>query len=177
MTEQIRFEGEELPRSKNAIDEARDTTCCFTGHRDIPQISDIYSLVREAIVNAYDSGYRNFCAGGAKGFDTIAALNTLALRETEYSDIKLILILPYKDQHLYWEKESRSVYETILEKADSVEYVSDKYHKWCLFERNRRLVKRSSRCICYLTQEKSGTSYTVDLAKKDGLSIINLAKI
>ena len=177
MPEQIRFEGEEYPTPPNSEDEARSITCCFSGHRDIPQISGIYSLVRQEILNAYNLGYRNFCAGGAIGFDTIAALNTLALRETDYPDIKLQLILPYKGQHLSWEKEKRDLYETILEKADSVEYVSDHYGKWCLFERNRRLVKRSSYCICYLTQTKGGTLYTIDLAKKNGLSVVNLANI
>lgn len=44
----------------------------------------------------------------------------------------------------------------------------------CMHERNRRLVDNSAVCVCYLTQPAGGTHYTVEYARRQGLSIINL---
>lgn len=44
-----------------------------------------------------------------------------------------------------------------------------------MFRRNRYLVDNSSICIAYLTKNKGGTAYTVDYAKKLGVTVINIA--
>ena len=45
-----------------------------------------------------------------------------------------------------------------------------------MHKRNRHLVDNSSICICYLTENSGGTFYTVNYAKKQGLTVINLAE-
>ena len=89
MSDQIKFDGLEPPQAEAGT--PKSITCCFTGHRNISPGTDLYTTVREEIIKAYRLGYRIFCAGGAMGFDTVAALNTLALRESLYPDIRLIL--------------------------------------------------------------------------------------
>ena len=173
MTEQIRFDGFEAQIPQHPSE--RNITCCFTGHRDINETPQLYAHVRTEIEAAYNNGYRIFRAGGALGFDTVAALNTLALRESKYPDIRLELVLPYPDHHVRWNDHNKKLFTTTVEKANKIEYVSEHYTKWCMFARNRRLVEESSLCICYMTDKKSGTGYTVDYAKKNGLKIINLA--
>jgi hypothetical protein len=59
--------------------------------------------------------------------------------------------------------------------ADKVVDTSAEYTRGCMFKRNRHLVDNSSVCICYLTQRRGGTAYTVDYAQKAGLEIINIA--
>ena len=173
MSEQIRFDGfEPLETNENS---EKSITCCFTGHRNVSQNPLLYASTRMEIEKAYSLGYRIFCAGGALGFDTVAALNVLALRENGYSDIKLHLVLPYPDQHAKWNRYDQHTFEEILKRANSVEYVSDTYTKWCMHTRNRRLVELSSYCICFMDDEKSGTGYTVNYARKNGLRIVNLA--
>ena len=44
-----------------------------------------------------------------------------------------------------------------------------------MLKRNRHLVDNSSVCICYLTESTGGTAYTVEYARKSGLTIVNLA--
>lgn len=58
-------------------------TCCFTGHRDMPsdRKSDIRSQLKAAVERAIQNGYRFFGAGGALGFDTMAARSVLELRQ------------------------------------------------------------------------------------------------
>lgn len=68
-------------------------TACFTGHRelqtdDLPEIS---KRLEDTLVKLIEQGYRYFGAGGALGFDTLAAQVDLRLRE-RYPQIRLILV-------------------------------------------------------------------------------------
>ena len=60
-----------------------------------------------------------FGAGGALGFDTLAAQCVLSLRK-RYSHIKLILVLPCTTQTKGWSKDDIAVYEEIKSQADKV---------------------------------------------------------
>ena len=116
-----------------------------------------------------------FGAGGALGFDTLAAQAVLKLKE-RYPDIKLILVLPCKTQTSGWRQTDIDEYERIKAAADKVVYTSEVYYRGCMHKRNRHLVDNSSLCICYLTEDRGGTYYTVNYAKENGLQIINLAE-
>lgn len=109
------------------------------------------------------------------GFDTMAAQIVLRL-QTTYPDIRLILFLPCVSQTRGWGTASIEEYERIKRLADNVIYVSQEYSKGCMFKRNRLLVDNSSICVCYLTEGRGGTAYTVNYAKTKRLTIINLAK-
>ena len=87
-------------------------------------------------------------AGGALGFDTLAAKTVLDIM----------------------------VYEDIKRRSDKIVYVSREYTPDCMHRRNRHLVDHSGTCICYLTRSTGGTAYTVDYARRKGLRIINLAE-
>lgn len=152
-------------------------TCCFSGHR---QICDEH-LIRlpECLTVLLDSlikkGFRHFKTGGAIGFDTIAALKCLELKN-KYPDLSvtLELCLPCRDQTLGWSEMEKSAYRFILERADKVSYESDVYTKGCMHARNRRLVNGSDVCVCYLSADKGGTAYTCSYAKEKGVEVINL---
>ena len=109
------------------------------------------------------------------GFDTLAAQCVLYLKK-QYPQIKLILVLPCESQTRNWDSEDINVYEQIRGQADKVVYTSKEYTRDCMFRRNRHLVDNSSICIAYLTQNKGGTAYTIDYAKKKGVRVINLAE-
>lgn len=151
-------------------------TCCFTGHRFIePQEAEkVFIKTKEDISLLASKGVKYFGAGGAIGFDTIAALAVLSVREIN-PEIKLILVLPCKNQTRFWKQADIDIYKYIKSKADKVKYVSNQYYDGCMQKRNRRLVDCSSYCICYLKNDQSGTAYTVNYAKQQGLKIINIA--
>lgn len=121
-----------------------------------------------------EQGYLYFGVGGALGFDTLAAKTVLRFKE-RYPQIKLILVLPCKTQTSGWGEKDIQIYEEIKSRRDKFVYTSDEYTRGCMFKRNRHLVDYSSVCICYLTEQKGGTAYTVDYAKKQDLSVINVA--
>lgn len=149
-------------------------TCCFTGHRKIPldQLESVTQRLRDAVIASIKDGYLYFGAGGALGFDTLAAQTVLELKK-DYPNIKLILVLPCKTQTRGWEQEDVEEYDRIIGAADKVVYTSQNYYRGCMQKRNRHLVDFSSLCICYLNKSTGGTAYTVDYAKKNKLTIIN----
>lgn len=153
-----------------------ERTACFTGHRTIPflQRRKIEKRTEEALIEAIKQGYRFFGAGGALGFDTLAAQTVLRLKKT-YPQIKLILVLPCLSQTRGWRSEDIAEYERIKAAADKVVYTSQEYTRDCMFKRNRHLVDNSSLCIAYLTENTGGTAYTVDYARFKGLIIKNVA--
>ena len=141
----------------------KEKTVCFTGHRKIAIeqqmiVADrLHSLIEKLILD----GFTQFIAGGALGFDTLAALSVLSLKE-KYPQAKLILALPCVTQTNGWSTE------------DIVVYVSQKYTRGCMFKRNRYLVDHSSVCVAFLTENKGGTAYTAEYARQKGLQVINL---
>jgi len=154
----------------------KNQTCCFTGHRNIPidERESIKQRLKEEIISLIHQGVRYFATGGALGFDTMAALAVLKLKR-EYPHIRLILVLPYRDQQEKWRAWDKFIYDLILDQADKAVYISRYYTHDCMHKRNRHLVDHSGICVCYLTNPHSGTAYTVDYAKQRGLRIINLA--
>ena len=153
-------------------------SCCFTGHRNIPQrkSGQIQERLRNEIVTAIQDGYTFFYAGGAIGFDTMAAQAVLELK-AQYPYIKLILALPCVNQTDGWEQSDIDENERIRVLADEVIYTSEEYKKGCMHKRNRYLVDHSSLCICYMTRKSGGTAYTVKYAKNKEIAIVNIKDI
>jgi len=153
----------------------RNQTCCFTGHRRIPPevLPSLAAQLEKTVRELIQTGIRFFGAGGALGFDTLAAETVLRLRG-EFPHIRLILVLPCRDQTRGWPREDAARYERILTQADSVVYVDRQYTPGCMHKRNRRLVDHSSVCVAYCTRATGGSAYTVDYARGQGVRVILL---
>ena len=151
----------------------REQTCCFTGHRTIPRadLERVREATRREITRLYGQGVRYFGAGGALGFDTIAAETVLDLRAGECPDIRLILVLPCRDQADRWRAADQRRYAEILGVADKVVYTAESYCDGCMQKRNRHLVDCSGYCIAYLTRSWGGTAYTVRYAQSAGVEV------
>ena len=112
----------------------REQTCCFTGHRHIPEADreKIKHRLETVITSLYQRGVCYYGAGGALGFDTLAAQAVLRLRE-QYPALKLILVLPCLDQTKGWRQEDIAVYDQIKAGADKVVYTGmlDDYFGHC----------------------------------------------
>ena len=150
--------------------------CCFTGHRQLPldRLDRLLELMNRAVRIVYRRGVREFRAGGALGFDTLAALCVLDLKE-EYNDVRLTLYLPCKDQADRWSERDRMIYADILSRADRVIYTSERYHSGCMHARNRALVDGSDICIALCSEQTGGSAYTVQYASAKGVPVLNLA--
>ena len=154
----------------------RKRTACFTGHRNIP-VNDrvkLDKLLDNVIEALFNKGVVFFGCGGAYGFDMMAEYAVLRAKE-RHKEIKLILVLPCKEQDKYWNDESKAIYRDILSKADKIVYTSEVYTSDCMHNRNRHLVDYSGYCIAYCTKQSGGTVYTMNYAKDSGVKVINLA--
>ena len=154
----------------------KNQTCCFTGHRKMPlgEIKVISERLREEIIKLIDGGVVYFGAGGALGFDTLAAKTVIDLRES-YPQIRLILVLPCRNQTKGWPAADVAVYHDILARADKAVYTAEAYYDGCMMHRNRHLVDSSDFCIAYLTESFGGTFKTVEYAKQKGLRVVKLS--
>ncbi len=148
---------------------------CFSGHRIIADPACLEACLRAVVIRLIDAGCTDFLTGGAQGFDALAAEVVLSLR-AQFPHIRLCLVLPCRDQAKGWPEPAQNRYEAIREEADEVRFLSERYFRGCMHQRNRFLVDHSSICVCYLTQNHGGTFYTVNYAKKKGLHIVHLAE-
>lgn len=152
----------------------RKETCCFTGHRKLEHNETyVKSVLKSTLTELINRGYCYFGTGCALGFDTIAALAVLELKK-DFPHIKLILVLPCKNQTQLWKKKDIEIYNYIKSKCDKYVYTSEEYTKDCMCKRNRHLVDNSSCCVCYINRYAGGTAYTVSYARQKGLEIINI---
>ena len=127
--------------------------CAFTGHRPnkLPWRYDetdsrcvaLKVVLAEQIAALTEAGFTQFLSGMAEATDTWSALTVLSLRKNNPA-IKLHCILPCTTQAEEWSDSSRKLYRSILERADSVVYVSRDYHKNCMLDRNRFLVEHAA---------------------------------
>ncbi len=149
--------------------------CAFTGHRNISPHHEAFlpELLLRGIEYLYHKGVRDFYAGGALGFDTLAAEATLAFRAS-HPDVRLCLILPHKGQERLWGGKDVCRYRTILEQADSTLFLADAYYSGVMRDRNASLVSHADACISYYLTG-GGTAQTVAMAKKKGIPVYNLA--
>lgn len=108
----------------------------------------------------------------AEGVDFYCARIVLELREKNPT-IKLHCILPCKGQANKFPVSLRKTYNSILDQADSIVYVSRASHKNCMLNRNHFLVDRASTLLAvYNGVRRSGTGSTVNYARKLGREII-----
>ena len=145
-------------------------TVCFTGHREIPRsyLAALPARVDNMLDRLYAANYRTFVTGGAEGFDTLVAMRVIEMRK-KCPDVRLVLSLPY-------ERVGGAAYRRTLEAADEIEYVARDFQRGSLFERDRRMVDRSSACIAfYIAGRGGGTLYTVRYANKKGVPVVNIA--
>jgi len=150
--------------------------CCFTGHRNVPEelTLAIYTELEAVLTELIEKeDVRDFRAGGAIGFDTIAALVVLKLK-LKYPDIRLHLFLPCHDQDKRFNSFQKSLYGFAKDEADSVIYVQKHYSSTAMHKRNRALVDGSDFCVAFLRKSEGGTQYTVNYARRKGVPVIKL---
>ena len=158
------------------------TAVAFTGHRPRkfpwrydeldPRCVALKAVLTEQITALADAGITQFLSGMAEGTDVWSALSVLALQEKN-PKVKLHCILPCREQADKWTASSQDLYRSILERADSIVYVSRTYHKNCMLERNRFLVDHASALLAVYNGEwRGGTAATMRYAQKLGREII-----
>lgn len=113
-------------------------------------------------------------SGMALGTDMVFALAVLELKDEGYQ-IKLHCAIPFRGQSNRWARESRFLYDSILELADKVTLVSDdEYRPWLMQKRNEFMVDEADKVIAVWNGSSGGTKNCIDYAIKSGKEIIRI---
>jgi len=165
------------------IDPSR--AAAFSGYRKekikLTEKDTSYTSVRERIVRRTasavlllrDQGYNTFLCGMATGFDLWAGLAVLSLKK-QLSDLRLIAVVPYRGQANGFPYEFKELHSAVLAAADRRVCLHDTCTRSCFHERNRAMLDHASALVCYFDGQSGGTAYTVDLARKRDMTILNL---
>ncbi|MEA5038585.1 MAG: SLOG family protein [Clostridiaceae bacterium] len=161
------------------------SSCAITGHRPTRfkfKYREDYSLCKKIkrsltaqIEKAYQDGARTFYVGGALGVDMWAGEIIAELKaKSEYADVHLICALPFDGYDKQWDDKSRKRLGRILSACDGAVKVSEAESPDAYKIRNYYMVDHADRLIAVFDHEhtpRSGTSQTVNYAKKRGMSI------
>ena len=152
-------------------------TCCFIGNRNLPvkNIQRILLDLDREIDHCISNGVSTFICGGTLGFDQIAASFIIAKKELG-KKIRLIFLLPCKNQDSLWNTEERKFLKELLSEADNIIYITENTSHSLLNEQNRYIIEQSSYCICALQSKKSETIQLIQFAEERGLKIVNIAE-
>ena len=153
--------------------EKRLKRCCFTGHRPEKlgvSESEAVTVLKAAIREAYDSGYRTFISGMARGVDIWAAELALEAREV-HPDIHLICALPHPDFETRWKQEWQRRYAAILAEADLVKTICPAFSMSAYQKRNEWMVDHSGLLLAFYNGAPGGTANTIQYARKHGVDV------
>ncbi len=169
-----------------SVDINRNKTICVTGLRRHKLLwdSDKYAensiilsdAIKKVVVPFIIEGYNNFLCGMASGSDLIFAKAILELKET-YSDIMLQAIVPFINQDEKFSVADKIEYKQIIEKCDVIKIIDNEYTVTSYKKRNSYMIDNSSILIAITNNpklHKSGTTQTINLAKKSCLDIIQI---
>lgn len=153
--------------------EKRKHRVCFTGHRPEKincSEKKIKAWLEMEIRKSVSNGQNVFISGMARGTDIWAAEVVLKVRE-EMQNVKLICASPYPNFEDRWSEEWKKRYQSIMEKADYVQFINKEYYPSCFQARNEWMVDRSSKVIAIYNESSGGTRNTLIYAKKRGVPI------
>ncbi len=161
----------------DTVETNKSATCFFTGHRTIAKVGvdRLTCELDRAIDDLIARGYDSFVCGGAVGFDTVAACR-VAVAKKRHPHIRLVLVLPCRDQTMKWRSTyDISLYQRLKGLADQIIYSAESYTAGCMHLRNRTMADMSSACVAYYNNSGvGGTAYTVKYATEAGVDVINL---
>ena len=163
------------------MNENREITCCFTGHRPVKlpwglnEDDERCVLLKEelnaSIKGIYESGYRCFICGMAIGCDMYFAEAVLELKEL-HPDIQLEAAIPCGDQPEKWNSSQRLRYNAIIDRCDKVNVLQIRYSNDCMMKRNEYMVDRSSLLLACFDGKPGGTMKTLLYAQRQGLKTL-----
>ena len=160
---------------------ARQESCCFTGHRPAklpwgynerdPRCVRLKERIADAVLLAYQEGYRHFLCGMAQGCDLYFCEAVLALRE-RYQEVTVEAAIPCPSQCGGWTPDQQARWHAIVDRCDFETVVQDHYGPGCMQRRNRYMVDHAARLIAVFDGQDGGTRRTVEYALRSGLEVV-----
>lgn len=151
-------------------------TVAFFGHRYIDNFfaveSELEKLIHELIVN---KTYVEFLVGRNGDFDQMVSSTVLRTKRNLRDDnSSLTLVLPYPTAE--FENNEDSFYN-YYDEIEICEEAAKTHYKGAVQVRNHSMVDRADLIICYIEKNEGGAYQTVQYAKKQNKTIVNLHEL
>ena len=129
-------------------------------------------ILKNHIEEAIQNGYDTFLSGMALWFDMICTEIVLSFKQ-KYKDVKMVGVLPCKNQDAKWPESQKARYKKLLNQLDYIKCDNDYYvGPQCMIDRNHFMIDNSSLLIALFNGLPGGTKSTIDYAKSKGKRII-----
>ena len=137
--------------------------CTFFGHRECYDLEA--AVLRNAIENLIAQGVSEFLVGHQGQFDAMVRSCLKAL-QIQYPEIRYSVVLAYlPTEKSPWEDTTDTMYPEGLEGV---------HRRFAIEWRNRYLIDSADLCLCCINHGFGGAYKFSQLAKKKGLTVINL---
>ena len=83
-------------------------------------------------------------------------------------------MVPFRGQAQGFPYEFKELHSAVLAAADCRVCLHQNFTRSCFHERNRAMLDHASALVCYYDGQPGGTAYTVDLARKRDMTVLNL---
>ncbi len=156
-----------------------DKVCCFAGSTELPPVGGSAFLalrenLKNAVLDALNTGHTSFLTSGAQGFDLLAAELILLLKR-DYPALQLSVYIPHPKQDAPYSETDKQRYRNLLALADKPYLLAERKLPGCLRERNRRMADKSDLCIAYLPHNSKGdAAQLVRMAEDKGIPVVKL---
>ena len=160
-------------------------TCAVTGHRPTRfkwkynennnGCKRLKKRMHDQFIALYEKGVRRFLVGGSLGVDQWAGEIILRLKEQpEYSDIELVVVLPFPDHDEQWDARSRERLSFLIRHSAECVTVGKTAGRERYIQRNRYMVDHADCLLAVYDGEwnlRSSTTQTIKYAKSKHLPV------
>jgi len=133
----------------------------FCGHKEVKDRKKVERWLYEVCRNNIERGANLFYLGGYGEYDSLSAVVLRELKK-EYSQIRLILVLPYLNGNISVEGYDETVYPPL-------EAVPKRF---AISRRNEWMVKECDVIIAYVQHGWGGAAKTLEYARRQNRQII-----
>lgn len=161
-------------------------TCAVTGHRPARfkwkynennnGCKRLKKRLHDQFIVLYEKGVRRFLVGGTLGVDQWAGEILLRLKEQpEYSDIELVVVLPFPGHDEQWDSRSRERLAFLIQHSAECVTVGKVIGRESYAQRNQYMVDRADCLLAVYDGEKNLRSETMKMvtyAETKGIPMI-----
>ena len=154
------------------------TTCCFIGHRNIPNSDELFFATKNTIQSLINAGITTFLFGSKSKFNDLC-LNIVTEFKKTYPYLTRVFV---RAEYEYINQD----YENYLLQQYERTYYSKLAHnsgKLAYIKRNKEIIDKSDICVFYYEEnyklpsnKSSGTKIAFDYAKTKNKIIFNMAR-
>lgn len=143
---------------------------------DSPSYKTLELMLWRSVSAHVDAGYDTFICSVSQGMSIVLGEILASIKGSRLSKLKLICVIPFREQAQKWDDAWRTRYDRLLHHADKVIEVSCGYQTGCYQKQSRFVCDACDALLAvYDETDRGRTAYAVGYAQRHGkpVEIIN----